>query len=72
MVWGRGIRLHESWRDNFAAFAMYGENVLGDRPEGMTLDRIDNDRGYVPGNLRWATASQQRLNQRRTALKLVA
>ena len=67
MVWGRGIRLHESWRDNFAAFAMYGENVLGDRPEGMALGRIDNDRATY----RAIYVEQLRLNQHRTALKLV-
>lgn len=61
---GRGIRLHESCRDKFAALA---ENVLGDRPEGMALGRIDNDRATY----RAIYVEQLRLNQHRTALKLV-
>jgi len=69
---GRGIRLHESWRDNFAAFAMYILNTIEERAEGMTLDRINNDGDYAPHNLRWATWSEQCLNQRRSTLKAVA
>lgn len=38
-------------------------NDMGDRPEGMTLDRIDNALGYFKGNCRWATMKQQNLNK---------
>ena len=55
---GRGIKfLFNSFDEFFAA--------VGHRPDGMTLDRIDNDGHYEAGNLRWATPSQQVSNRRR-------
>lgn len=62
---GRGIVVSELWRRDFAKFFA----DVGPRPtEGMTLDRIDNERGYEPGNVRWATAKEQQRNRRNNRL----
>lgn len=59
----RGILVCDEWRNDPAAFIAWIEQNLGQRPAGMTLDRIDNDGNYEPGNVRWATPRQQRANQ---------
>ncbi len=64
---GRGIQVCEQWRNDFAAFF----SVIGERPSPChTLERIDNDGHYEPGNVKWATRHEQ-LNNKRTNRKLV-
>jgi hypothetical protein len=59
---GRGIGICDRWGsyENFRA-------DLGERPVGMTLERVDNDKGYDPSNCVWATPSEQALNRRQAA-----
>ena len=65
---GRGITMYAEWINNYDAFEKYIHENLGDRPEGFSIDRIENDRGYEPGNIRWANAEVQGQNRRTTVL----
>lgn len=56
---GRGITVCPEW-DSYVVF----KQDMGERPLGRSLDRIDNAKGYGPGNCRWATKLEQMCNTR--------
>ena len=59
---GRGISMASEWLHDFAAFFAH----IGPKPDrSYQLDRINNDGNYEPGNVRWATRSEQRRNRRK-------
>lgn len=62
---GRGIQVCREWKDSFLAFYRH----VGPRPSPKhSIDRIDNNGDYRPGNVRWATRHQQQANMRKSVL----
>ena len=59
------------WIEDFQAFQVYINKTLGPRPKGYSIDRIENDEGYYPGNLRWATSTEQAHNKRSSKINKV-
>lgn len=64
---GRGIEVCSEWRGNFQSFYDWALSV-GYR-KGLSLERVDNDKGYSPDNCKWATLYEQSRNKR-TSLKV--
>jgi hypothetical protein len=63
---GRGIKICDRWINSFNNFL----DDMGERPEGLTLDRIDNNGNYEPDNTKWSTSKEQRMNSRQNKLKI--
>ena len=60
---GRGIAVCDEWRNDFQPFYDYVSKLEHFGEEGYTLDRINNNGNYEPGNVRWATAKEQSRNK---------
>lgn len=57
---GRGITVCDEWRRDFTAFFAF----VGPCPSGHSLERLNNEGNYEPGNVRWATRTEQQFNKR--------
>lgn len=72
---GRGIKVYKAWRENYLAFREYVINLpnfpvellsLEPNKDKITIDRIDNNKDYTPGNVRWSSPEEQQRNKENT------
>lgn len=61
---GRGITVCDDWKNNFKQF--YDWAIQNGYKENLTIDRINNDKGYYPENCRWITGKEQHRNKENT------
>lgn len=62
----RGIKIHDEWIDFPEKFVNYILESIGERPNNLfSIDRMDNNKGYVPGNLSWSSKKNQTKNRRK-------
>lgn len=66
---GRGIKVCAEWQSDFWAFHAWAVN--NGYADGLTIDRMDNDKGYSPDNCRWVTPAEQNRNKRNTKRECV-
>jgi len=64
---GRGITVCDRWFNSYADFI----SDMGYPPEGMSIERINNNLGYFPENCKWATRSEQQLNRRNNVVLVI-
>ena len=60
---GRSILFNKEWEQSPETFILWVEENLGPKPKGMSIDRVDNNKGYEPDNLKWSTPSEQSFNR---------
>ena len=65
---GRGIAVCDEWRENFTAFYEHVSKLEHFGEDGYSLDRINNDGNYEPGNVRWANRAEQCRNKRNNVI----
>lgn len=67
---GRGITVCDEWHDP-EKFILWAHTTAGHKTSGISLDRIDNSKGYSPENCRWATSSNQANNRRNNRVETI-
>ncbi len=61
---GRNITVCEEWKDDYITYKNYIDSLENAHKEEYTVDRINNNGNYEPGNMKWSTPAEQNLNQR--------